>query len=57
MWPRRRGFGTRVLESVVRGQLGGTIAMRWEPGGLFCEIDVPLTAEARGEMARDADAA
>ena len=55
--PTRRGFGTRVLESVVRGQLGGTIDMRWEPGGLVSAIEVPLLAEERGRNAMGAGAA
>ena len=49
--PARRGFGSRVLQSVVRGQLGGTIVMHWEAGGLVAEIEVPLSAGARTGMA------
>ena len=32
--PARRGFGSRVMESVVRGQLGGSLACSWEAPGL-----------------------
>ncbi len=40
--PQRRGFGTRVLESTIRGQLGGAVRQRWAPEGLVCELDLPL---------------
>ena len=44
--PVRRGFGSRVLDGTVRGQLGGTVALAWEPSGLVCEIKVPLARMA-----------
>jgi PAS domain S-box-containing protein len=40
--PGHRGFGTRVIEATVRGQLGGTIGRRWEPTGLVVEVALPL---------------
>lgn len=40
--PRRRGFGSRVVEAVARDQLGGKVEHRWEPTGLVCAIEVPL---------------
>ena len=49
--PSRRGFGTRVIEATVRGQLGGTVERRWERSGLVVEIAVPLA-----RAAEDADA-
>jgi PAS domain S-box-containing protein len=42
--PTRRGFGSRVLEGTVRGQLGGHVRLEWERSGLVCEIEVPLRA-------------
>jgi PAS domain S-box-containing protein len=47
--PRRRGFGSRVLEATIGGQLRGTIAMEWGTDGLVCRLDIPLggdTADA-----------
>jgi two-component sensor histidine kinase len=38
----RRGFGTRVLDATVRGQLGGTLSLDWRATGLVCEMEVPL---------------
>ncbi len=40
--PPRRGFGSRVLDGTVRGQLGGTLELDWAPGGLICDMEVPL---------------
>ncbi len=40
--PERRGFGTRVVEATVRGQLGGAVERRWERAGIVVEVAVPL---------------
>ncbi|GAA0600710.1 HWE histidine kinase domain-containing protein [Craurococcus roseus] len=40
--PAKRGFGSRVLEGTLRGQLGGAVSMEWNGDGLACEIEVPL---------------
>jgi PAS domain S-box-containing protein len=40
--PGRRGFGSRVIEATIRDQLGGTVRKAWDPGGLVCELTVPL---------------
>jgi two-component sensor histidine kinase len=40
--PTQRGFGSRVIEATIRGQLGGTVRKTWDPGGLICELAVPL---------------
>ncbi|NKE47598.1 PAS domain S-box protein [Roseomonas frigidaquae] len=44
--PRRLGFGTRVLDGTVRGQLGGRLHMDWRAEGLACVLDLPLTSQA-----------
>ncbi|TPG46922.1 hypothetical protein EAH89_24285 [Roseomonas nepalensis] len=49
--PAQRGFGSRVLQSVVRGQLGGRLDLHWHAGGLVAELEVPLSAVARAGMA------
>lgn len=38
--PERRGFGSTLVETVVRGQLGGRAELRWEPSGLICDIEI-----------------
>jgi len=40
--PTRRGFGSRVIEATVRGQLGGSVARSWDTTGLVCQIALPL---------------
>jgi two-component sensor histidine kinase len=40
--PTRQGFGTRVMDSMIRGQLKGDIHLDWRPDGLVCEIALPL---------------
>lgn len=40
--PARRGFGTGVIERVVRDQLNGEIEHQWRPEGLVCEISLPF---------------
>jgi PAS domain S-box-containing protein len=42
--PRRRGFGSRVLEATVRGQLGGSVSQEWGAAGLVCTMEIPLAA-------------
>ena len=58
--PSRRGFGSRMMEAIVRGQLGGTLAMDWRPDGLACRISLPaarvLSAEALGPRRRSTPA-
>jgi PAS domain S-box-containing protein len=44
--PARSGFGLRVMEAIVCGQLAGTLAFDWRPGGLACDIRVPLAGMA-----------
>ena len=39
--PAHRGFGTRVMESMIRGQLKGEMRFEWRPEGLACEIIMP----------------
>ncbi|TPG46058.1 PAS domain S-box protein [Roseomonas nepalensis] len=41
--PEKRGFGTRVLDGTVRGQLRGAVSLAWHASGLVCQIEVPLS--------------
>jgi two-component sensor histidine kinase len=50
--PSGRGFGTRMLEAVLRGQLGGTIEVRWAAAGLACRIDLPAIRVLAGAAPR-----
>ena len=39
--PTRRGFGTRVVGSMIE-QMKGKLQVDWHPEGLCCEISIPL---------------
>ena len=41
------GFGSRMMELSVKGQLGGSLERLWEPDGLRIEIDVPISSLQR----------
>ena len=40
--PTHRGFGTRVIENIIAGQLKGEVRFDWRNQGLVCEIVLPL---------------
>ncbi|ABE40488.1 signal transduction histidine kinase [Rhodopseudomonas palustris BisB5] len=44
-FPERRGFGTRLIETLGR-QLNGTVEVRYDPAGFAYELDVPLASQA-----------
>jgi two-component sensor histidine kinase len=55
--PRRRGFGSKLIEAVARRQLGGDVELAWEPEGLRCTQVVGgghVTTRARGSCVRTA---
>jgi two-component sensor histidine kinase len=39
--PTRKGFGTRVMETMIRGQMKGELRFDWRAEGLACEIVLP----------------
>jgi two-component sensor histidine kinase len=43
--PERRGFGSRLIERSLEGQLGGGAVLDFAPDGLICRIELPLTAD------------
>jgi PAS domain S-box-containing protein len=40
--PNSRGFGSKVMETMIRNQLKGGLRFDWHPHGLACEITLPL---------------
>jgi two-component sensor histidine kinase len=40
--PTHRGFGTRILENIIGGQLKGKVRFDWRAQGLTCEIALLL---------------
>jgi two-component sensor histidine kinase len=48
--PRRRGFGTRLIERSLASDLDGEVRITFEPGGLVCTVDAPLTRSDTREV-------
>ncbi len=40
--PARKGFGSRLIERSITGDLGGKVTIDFNPEGLRCVIDLPL---------------
>jgi two-component sensor histidine kinase len=38
--PTRKGFGTRMIETMIRGHVGGDVRLNWRAEGVVCEIAV-----------------
>ena len=59
--PARRGFGSRMIEATLEGQLRGSLDLHWGEGGLRAEIVLPtarvLAADAGPEAAEEAELA
>lgn len=51
--PRRRGFGSRLIEGGLAGAAGQVVWLAYEPAGASCEIEVP-TASLRGAPTAEA---
>ena len=45
--PERRGFGSRLIERGLAAEMGGEARLRFEPTGLVCLIEAPLSVEDR----------
>jgi PAS domain S-box-containing protein len=41
--PTRRGFGSRLIERGLAGELGGRVSLQFEAEGVRCVIDAPMT--------------
>jgi two-component sensor histidine kinase len=44
--PTHEGFGTRVMDGMIRGQLKGKICFDWRAEGLACEIVMPANRDS-----------
>ena len=42
--PKRKGFGSRLIERALAAELGGEVRVRYEPSGVVCTIDAPIPA-------------
>jgi len=55
--PRRRGFGQELIECTLPYELGAHTRLTFNPGGLLCEIEIPLEACAADSEPRARQAA
>ncbi|QDP18512.1 PAS domain S-box protein [Sphingomonas xanthus] len=39
--PTKKGFGSKVIERILRSRLAGEIELRWEPSGLTFQLSCP----------------
>jgi two-component sensor histidine kinase len=39
------GFGTRLIQRGLAAELNGSVEVRYEPGGVQCEIQFPLAPD------------
>ena len=40
--PKRKGFGSRLVERALAMELSGEVRINFEPAGIVCTIDAPL---------------
>ncbi|KQQ39270.1 histidine kinase [Methylobacterium sp. Leaf125] len=45
--PRRKGFGTRLINGGISHELGGTVHLDFDAAGLSCVMNVPLDEQDR----------
>ena len=41
--PKSLGFGTKIINTSIQHQIGGNVVWDWQPGGLVCTLQIPLT--------------
>jgi two-component sensor histidine kinase len=46
--PKRKGFGTTLIQRGLTGQLGGSAEIEYTPSGLRCTLECPMGAPAPG---------
>ena len=50
--PTRRGFGSRLIERSLRGEMKGEATMDFRPSGLVCVMEARLSEPAKTDMAQ-----
>ncbi|MCJ2007778.1 PAS domain-containing protein [Methylobacterium sp. J-092] len=41
--PTRKGFGSRLIERGLAGAVGGAVGLAYEPDGVVCRVEAPLS--------------
>jgi len=39
--PSQQGFGTKIINTTIKHQIGGDVSMDWRPQGLNCTLSIP----------------
>ena len=45
--PQREGYGTSLIRELLTFEFRGTVEHRFSPGGVICEISLPLELACR----------
>jgi two-component sensor histidine kinase len=45
-FPVMQGFGTKLIDASIHGQLNGRAIFKWEPSGLACRLEIPREDQA-----------
>lgn len=53
--PQQRGFGSKLIEGSIAAELGGSVRLAFERGGVRCEIVIPQEAAAIDAGAHSGD--
>ena len=44
--PKRKGFGSRLIEGSIAGTLGGSVSIDYDPAGIVARLSFPFSATA-----------
>ncbi len=47
--PSRRGFGSRLIERGLAGEMNAEVSLAFEPSGVICVIDAPLPPQSQSD--------
>ena len=50
--PSQQGFGTKLIEASIQGQLNGRVSYGWHPSGLQCELEIPRQGQVESSGGR-----
>lgn len=51
--PKQKGFGSRFIEQALPGQLQGTARLIFDPAGLICRVNIPISSLREPVIALD----
>jgi CheY-like chemotaxis protein len=51
--PNLQGFGTKLIEASIQGQLNGGVGYNWQPSGLRCELEIPRQGQVEPPLGKN----